>query len=80
MIDFKIEKNVPMANNKWGKHKSPFKIVLEKMEVGDSILFPKDTSSHESLKQIAYQAKNRGNKKRYAIKKTTEGVRCWRVE
>jgi hypothetical protein len=63
----KIEKNIPL----------PIKYPFAQMEVGDSFLLP------EGMKRNAASvaAMRYGNPlgRRFTIRKTPEGFRCWRV-
>lgn len=71
----KIDKNVPIPNGA-GPHgqKYPF----PELQVGDSFLFPFATK-RRTTQSLAWQwAKKTGRK--FIVRKTTEGLRCWRME
>lgn len=68
MSGFRIEKNVPLPE----KTVYPF----DDMEVGDS--FFDDTSGESKIRGEAGRASVMGRK--FKVKKTPDGYRCWRVE
>ena len=70
----KIDKGISMPKFNGDKGRFPF----EKMEIGDSFLFPKETEKY-SVHSMTYTAGRKLNKK-FSIRNTAEGFRCWRVE
>lgn len=69
---FKIEKNVPRPHyNAHGKY--PFK----DMEVGDSFLI-NDNTKYQAVGNAA-SVFGKIHKRKFSIRKTPEGHRCWRV-
>lgn len=71
--EIKVEKGVPIISHQARRVRWPFK----DMEVGDSFLAPADVN-RATLGGAAHMAgKSIGAK--FAVRKTTEGVRCWRV-
>lgn len=72
MSNYEIEKDVPMIK----KRKYPF----DEMEVGESFLEP-DFRKYHSINTQARTAQRRsGNKKRFTVFNTEDGVRTWRVK
>ena len=72
MTDFKIEKNVPLPEDRPAATKYPF----GQMEVGDS--FAVDPSQATRVRNAAcYHARNHGAK--FSILKNGEKFRCWRI-
>tara|TARA_A100001515_G_scaffold139111_1_gene133412 strand:- start:668 stop:928 length:261 start_codon:yes stop_codon:yes gene_type:complete len=85
MTDLKIEKNVPLPD-KQGRRKSKYPEhyeLLEKMEVGDSILFTLDNCKENSAtnKRVASFVGTANNIYKYKMsaRKLEETVRVWRV-
>jgi hypothetical protein len=64
----KIDKDVPLI----GKY--PF----ENMQVGDSFLLP-ETIKRTSV-AVAAMRYGRNNNKKFTVRKTKDGFRCWRTE
>lgn len=64
----KIEKNILM----------PRRYPFEDMEVGDSFLLPPDAK--RITVQVAALRIRKKTGRVFAIRKTSEGYRCWRVE
>ena len=86
MTDLKIEKNVPLPD-KQGRRKSKYPEhydLLEKIEVGDSILFTLDNCKENSAtnKQVASFVGTANNIYKYKMsaRKLGETVRVWRLE
>lgn len=73
MIDseYEIEKGIPIPLRHNGTQ--PFN-VLDKMEVGDSVLF-----NHSEWKRARNQAYIRKPKK-FIFRRLPEGYRCWRIQ
>jgi hypothetical protein len=70
-----IERGVPIPiAHRGGRRGAPVRDVVEKMAVGDSILFPTETSMSQTRQLIV----KRGWK--YTSRKTREGYRLWRTE
>lgn len=65
----KIDKNVPMPG---AANKYPFR----DMEVGDSFLVDGDAVKTRG----AATAWGKVNNKRFSLKNTAEGYRCWRIK
>lgn len=70
--EFKIEKNISItprcAYSKW-----PF----SRMAVGESFLLPAGTNRAAAATAASYFGKR--NNKKYSIRKTEDGIRCWRT-
>lgn len=73
MAEFKIDKNVPMPKGVRGPGKT--KYPWREMEVGDSFLLPASLAS----RGIVGASNNRYAPRRFAIRKTPEGYRIWRI-
>jgi len=84
MIEFKIEKGIPLAAETRGrKRKYPW----PEMEVGDSIFVAGQSSHDKGGKRSAYTSAQHYARRRdlkFAVRTVTEdgvdGVRIWRVE
>lgn len=76
MTNIKIDKNIPIPPSKLGEGGG--KYPWSEMEVGDSFLWP----SEKQQKQASALAVATGRRlnKRFATRKTPEGVRVWRVD
>jgi hypothetical protein len=73
--DIKIEKGIPCPpRSKYNSSKYPWRT----MEVGDSFLFPKDLNRQTCYQSGVYH-NNRHGDKRFVVRSTPEGYRCWRV-
>jgi len=68
----KIEKGIPVPRA------SAAKYPWHDLDVGDSFLFPKSVSGDTSANNAAAASK-RLAPKRFSVRKTTDGYRCWRV-
>ena len=81
MVDFKIEKNVPIPEHR-GRKKG-FKYPWEEMQVGDSILIPKKSRSSAGS-SYDYYSRTRTNKKAKFCsreeKELPDLVRVWRIK
>jgi hypothetical protein len=73
MSDIKIDKNIKIPKGRTGS-KYPF----DKMEVGDSFLYPIGSTRNQA-RCSAYTHSTKGLRK-FVIRQTEEGLRCWRVE
>jgi len=71
--DIRVEKGVPMPSANVAKY--PWR----QMEIGDSFLFPEDVSG-DTASNNAAAASKRLAPKRFSVRKTQDGYRCWRVE
>ncbi len=74
----KIEEGIPVPYfGRVDGEKYPFK----KMKVGDSFLIP-ETINHLNVRYGFYSFRQRNNLKdrKFVIRKTNEGYRCWRVK
>ena len=85
MTDLKIEKNVPMPDNRRRASKYPEHYdLLEKMEVGDSVLFSLDNCKENSAtnKRVASFVGTASNMYEYRMRSRKLGatVRVWRIE
>lgn len=72
-----IDKGVTLpkrSNGGVGKGKYPWR----EMEVGDSFLFPPTVSAGSAAARYNLVAKRLGRK--FTIRTTSEGIRCWRIE
>lgn len=69
-----IEKNVPIPNGAKPGPKYPY----WEMEVGDSFLFPSAAKIGSARSATCRIAKQLGRK--FTVRKTEKGLRCWRVE
>jgi hypothetical protein len=69
---FKIEKNVPVTDNRSHRAVYPF----GQLEVGDS--FPLGNAILENVRAAASYYGTRHGKK-FTVRKTPAGSRCWRV-
>lgn len=72
MTDFKIDKDVPIISSDTVKLRWPF----GEMEVGDSFLIPEDIKPRVISAASYYGLRH---KKKFSIRKTTDGYRCWRI-
>ncbi len=73
----KIEKKIPIPEYV-GKRGRPSKYPWDIMAVGDSFLFPKGIK-HSSAYQTAGHA-SKSYERKFVVRKTKEGYRCWRVK
>jgi hypothetical protein len=86
MTDLKIEKNVPLIERRAGRvpNYPEHYDLLEKMEVGDSILFALDNCKENSAtnKRVASFVAAASNRYEYRMRSRKLGatVRVWRVE
>ena len=72
--EIKIQKNIAMPKNLGtGRPKYPWK----ELEVGESFLFPEGLGE-SGIHSNAQSTGKRLNRK-FAIRKTPEGYRCWRI-
>lgn len=69
----KIDKNVPIPQTTV-RRKYPF----DMMEAGDSFLLPPDMDYIKTRGAAQNWGKVNGGKK-FAVRKTVDGYRCWRV-
>lgn len=73
--DIKIDKGIPCPPR--GQHKAS-KYPWEDMKVGDSFLFPKHLGRQACYQSGAYH-NNKAGVKKFVIRRTPEGYRCWRL-
>ena len=73
MSDYEIRKGVPIPSSKTGRNA---KYPWHQMEVGDSFVF--NGEARERAQTAASQAGRRYNKK-FSVRKTEEGIVCWRT-
>jgi len=52
---------------------------FDKMKVGDSFLMPQEDKDPNRLRVLAHHY-GKSKKMKFSIKKTEEGVRCWRIK
>ncbi len=78
MVEFKIEKGIPLPTPRNTKGISKFG--FHKMEIGDSILIgSKNMESGQKISQAA-GFHGRANNKKFVTRKAEGGVRVWRIE
>jgi hypothetical protein len=70
-MKYKIDKNVPLR----GRSKNPLLLLIEKMEVGDSILFEESKRQH-----VFTHAKKQEGKKFVTRKEDDSMRRIWRIK
>jgi hypothetical protein len=63
-----IDKGIPL----------PEKFPFERMDVGDSFLVPQDIS--RSTVNVAATRYGEKWRMKFTVRKTPEGLRCWRIE
>jgi len=75
-----IEKGIPMppAKGRGVAGGRPEIYPWNKMKIGDSFLFPA-LRDHRSAYSAAYQATKNSQGKKFQVRKTSDGYRCWRV-
>jgi len=73
MPKLKIEKGIPVPKNHGGGLNAEYEI-LDRLEVGDSVLFT--TPDIKRARNNAY----RRQPKKFTFRKMPNGNRCWRVE
>ena len=74
MAEFKIDKNVPMPKGVRGPGKT--KYPWREMEIGDSFLLPAECKYPD---QFAGSPNKHMAPLRFAVRKTPEGYRLWRI-
>jgi hypothetical protein len=74
-MTYRIEKNVPLPESR-GKAKSELRVVMESMEVGDSIVIPRTEIGRAEGVMNTVRAAG----KRFATRVINEGIRIWRRE
>ena len=67
-MTIKIESNIPM----------PTRFPFADMKVGDSFLAPEGTNKSLVAVYASRHAKKTGTK--FTVRRTPEGIRCWRIE
>ena len=73
----KIDRNIPLPESR--RNGDPYrKYPFREMEVGDSFLFPKAIGVNTARSNIAQTSRRLGRK--FVIRQTERGVRCWRTE
>ena len=75
MSEIAIQKGIPVPKRAFGR---TCRYPWHEMEVGDSFLFPVNVSP-----SFCYGAASRASQtygKKFVVRKTTEGFRCWRVQ
>jgi hypothetical protein len=75
MTDIKLEKGIPLPRKNEKSNKYPW----DTMDIGDSFVFP-DPSSPNTPYTAASQTNRRHTDKKFVVRKTDEGYRCWRVK
>ena len=81
MVDFKIEKNVPIPEHR-GRKKG-FKYPWEEMQVGDSILIPKKRRSSAGSSSDYYSRTKENNEVKFTSRieeVQPDMVRFWRIK
>ena len=71
--EIKIQKNIAMPKNRTGRPKYPWK----ELKIGESFLFPEGLSNGGMHSNA--QATGRRINRKFSIRKTPEGYRCWRI-
>lgn len=71
-----IDKNIPMPNPKRGRNKK-YNYPWQKMEVGDSFLYPPHVNYGTARGNVERMIEKLGRK--FALRTTPEGLRCWRT-
>jgi hypothetical protein len=73
----KIEKGVPVAETPRSPGVKPI-YPWKEMEVGDSFLFRPNVGRQSAYNASSLRSGRMG--RRYVVRSTPEGMRCWRVE
>ena len=68
----KIEKNVPMPPR-------GYDLPFDQMEVGDSFVLPEKVS-HGYARGLIHKFQKTNGKKKFSLRRTETGYRCWRME
>ena len=68
MTDIKVESNIPL----------PIKYPFANMRMGDSFLLPEGVN--RIAVAVAASRYGRSNNKKFTVRKTKDGFRCWRTE
>lgn len=76
MAAIKIDKGIPFQPVKRGKRDSKYPWM--EMEIGDSFLFPANLKKSTACNNASFASKRHG--KKFVVRKTPEGYRCWRVK
>jgi len=79
MSEFKIDKNVPIPEGRWGKRRK--KYPFDEMEVGDSFFI--HGGKQESITSIMRHWREKLGHKyttRSVVENGVKGVRVWRIE
>ena len=72
-----IEKGIPLPERRPGRRQNELRMLLDQMEVGDSVLAP-DLSSGNVRCQATLAGQRIGGK--FTAEKTSKGIRVWRAE
>lgn len=80
MSEFVIEKNVPIPENAGHKgNHSPYPFAG--MEIGDSFFVPCEKGrDHRVSAAAANYARRKHAGKKFSTRRTSTGVRCWRIQ
>lgn len=77
MAPITIDKNIEMPDRPGSGGGSYPKYPWKTMDIGDSFLFPAEMKE-QSVRSLPYEAgKTHGRK--FTVRKTEEGFRCWRI-
>ncbi len=76
MAEIKIDKDIPFRPAIRGKRDSKYPWM--EMEIGDSFLFPASLKKSTACNNASFASKSHG--KKFVVRKTPEGYRCWRVK
>jgi len=74
----KIEKGIPIPDGRQSNGGREEKYPFKSMAVGDSFLFP-NGATESSCYAIGYYW-SRKTKQTFKVRKTDQGMRCWRVD
>jgi hypothetical protein len=76
MAVIKIDKGIPFQQVIRGKRDSKYPWI--EMEIGDSFLFPANLKKSTASNNASFASRSHG--KKFIVRKTPEGYRCWRVK
>lgn len=75
--EIKIESGIPIPESH-AHHKGQSKYPFSKLQVGESFLFPDHVNRTNA--ESAKSRKGRLLNRKFVVRKTEDGLRCWRVE
>lgn len=68
----KIEKNVPMPPR-------GYELPFDQMDIGDSFVLP-EAVSHSYARILIHKFQKSNGAKKFSLRRTADGYRCWRVK